>query len=83
MDRFYKWRKNANAVVRKHYAFNRTLIEAVLRIILILPGPSLEMKKEAALKTVRMRMTRVGSLNQYYLQLRSDAASEREEGRQI
>ncbi|KAF8922762.1 hypothetical protein BGZ58_003815 [Dissophora ornata] len=69
MNKHYKWRKNADAAVRKHYAFNRLIIESVLKAISEAQGPTIDLRKEAGILIVKERIAEAGSLNRYFLQI--------------
>lgn len=71
MNKYYKWRKNASAAVRKHHSINRLIIESVLRANSEAQGASLELRAQAGLLVVKERIARAGFLSQYYKQLQS------------
>ncbi|KAG0221291.1 hypothetical protein BGW42_007907, partial [Actinomortierella wolfii] len=58
MNRYHKWRRNAPPAMRKQYSFNRAIIYSVLRAIAEAQEPTLDLKREAGLRTVQEKIRR-------------------------
>jgi hypothetical protein len=75
MNRYYKWRLKASIAVRKQYSFNRVIIMSVLHAISEAQEATLDLKKEAGIRTINQRIARASSLNKYFLQLSKEPSS--------